>query len=102
MIHWLFPTGHSGVPVSTYDDDFDEDYKTYDYKLSVVSFRASDGNDLRYETQMNTFLQEKLPNLMNAPTTSGLIIGPSIPVPHCVRLEKPMDHRISYTVSRRG
>lgn len=43
-----------------YDDDFDEDYKTYDYKLSVVSFRASDGNDLRYETQMNTFLQEKL------------------------------------------
>lgn len=43
-----------------YDDDFDEDYKTYDYKLSVVSFRAYDGNDLRYETQMNTFLQEKL------------------------------------------
>ena len=43
-----------------YDDDFDEDYKTYDYKLSVVSFRASDGKDLRYETQMNTFLQEKL------------------------------------------
>jgi len=43
-----------------YEDDFDEDYKTYDYKLSVVSFRASDGNDLRYETQMNTFLQEKL------------------------------------------
>ena len=43
-----------------YDDDFDEDYKTYDYKLSVVSFRASDRNDLRYETQMNTFLQEKL------------------------------------------
>lgn len=43
-----------------YDDDFDEDYKTYDYKLSVVSFRASDGKNLRYETQMNTFLQEKL------------------------------------------
>lgn len=43
-----------------YDEDFEDDYKTYDYKLSVVSFRASDGNDLRYETQMNTFLQEKL------------------------------------------
>ena len=43
-----------------YDEDFEDDYKTYDYKLSVVSFRASDGKDLRYETQMNTFLQEKL------------------------------------------
>ena len=43
-----------------YDEDFEDDYKTYDYKLSVVSFRASDGKNLRYETQMNTFLQEKL------------------------------------------
>ena len=43
-----------------YDEDFEDDYKTYDYKLSVVSFRASDGKNLRYETQMNTFLREKL------------------------------------------